>query len=128
MSARNSISEFSNGIPKGGAQKEDKLTQRFYNLGVTAATLSMEKQKLASEKQQFEVSKNELLQSIVAENMKMQQMQMQQQQMAQYQGSVDATKQHLDGYSQQLAGMLGGGQPQQAQGGQQQQPPQQPMM
>lgn len=127
MTIANRLSDYSNGIPIKDAKKEEKVSQRFYNLGVTAATLSMEKQKLSADKQQFEMSKNELLKSIIAENMKMQQQQMVAQQQAQYQGSMDATKQHLDGYSQQLAGMLGG-QPQGAQPPQGGQPPQPPMM
>lgn len=123
MSIANQLSSFSSGIPLKDAQKNDKTSQRFYNLGVTAAALSMEKQKLSADKQQFEMAKNDLLKSIIAENMKLQQQQMQVQAQAQYQGSVDATKQHLDGYSQQLAGMLGSGQPQPPQGGQPPQPP-----
>ena len=104
MTIANRLSDYSNGIPIKDAKKEEKVSQRFYNLGVTAATLSMEKQKLSADKQQFEMSKNELLKSIIAENMKMQQQGMAMQQQAQYQGSMDATKQHLDGYSQQMAG------------------------
>lgn len=123
MSIANQLSGFSSGIPLKDAQKNDKTSQRFYNLGVTAAALSMGKQQLAKEKQEFEISKNDLLKSIISENMKLQQQQMQVNAQAQYQGSVDGTKQHLDGYSQQLAGMLGGSQPQQSpQGGQPPQP------
>lgn len=121
---RNLISDFSGGIPKKDASKADQEWNRAYRMGVSAASLAVDKSKLAEEKMQFEQQKNELVMAVLS----MQQDHQQQQVQAQYQGAADATQQHLNDYSQSIGSLLGGGgdqqgQPQmQGQGGQQQQP------
>ncbi len=116
---RNLPSDFSGGIPKKGASKDDQEWDRAFRMGITAASLAVDKSKLEEEKMQFAQQQNELVMSLLA----MQQQQQQQQMQAQYQGAADATQQHLNDYSQSIGSMLSGiGQQPQGQGMQQQQP------
>lgn len=120
---RNLMSDFSGSAPVKNVSKEDKVGTRYFQMGVMAASLAVDKNKLQQEKVQFEQDKTNLMMAIMAQ----QQQNAQAQQQAQYQGAADATSQHLDNYSNSLAAMLGGGgeMPQEQAGGQM---PAQPQM
>lgn len=113
-------SGFQNGIPQKKGAKNDDMDKRAYRLGYTAANQQVAKATLEQEKAALEQDKAQFMQAIIAMNLQQQQAQQQ----AQYQGAHEATQQHLDGYSNSLAQMLGTGQPQQQQPQMQQQQPQ----
>ncbi len=117
-------SGFQNGIPQKKGAKQDDMDKRAYRLGYTAANQQVMKVNLEKEKAALEQDKAQFMQAIIAMNMQQQQAQQQ----AQYAGAEAATRQHLDGYSNSLAQMLGtGGQAGQGMQQQPQQQPQQPM-
>lgn len=102
--------DLSGGIPKKKSESS-RDESRAYRMGWVAANLTLERQRLEQEKAQASAELAGIMQTLMAKQAE-QQMALQQQQ---YQGSYDATNQHLQGYSDQLASMLntpGGGQPQ----------------
>jgi hypothetical protein len=114
-------SGFQNGIPQKKGAKQDDMDKRAYRLGYTAANQQVMKANLEQEKASLEQDKAQFMQAIIAMNLQQQQAQQQ----AQYAGAHAATQQHLDGYSNSLAQMLGTG-PEAQQGMPQQNPQQQP--
>lgn len=121
----NLFSDFSGGIPVKGATKEREADTRAFRMGVTASSLAVKANELAQKEAQFEQSKNQLFMAMMAQ----QQQNQTAQQYAQYQGAQAGIKQHLDGYSQDLASQLGGGsQGQMPQQAGMSQTPQQPQM
>lgn len=105
---------FSAGQPVA-KRKSDELDYKAYRVGAGTAFLYAERQKLEEEKRQFAMQQAQILQMIMQHQIQMGQQQAMAQQQGAYEGSYQAASDHLGGYSDNLAGMLGGG----SQGGQQ---------
>lgn len=109
-------SEFSAGQPVA-RRKSDELDRKAYRLGFGAAKNFADRAALEKEKAEFAQEQAKLLQMIMLHQMQQNAQIAQAQQQGAYQGSYQATGDHLAGYSDQVAGVLGGEQGDPMQGG-----------